>query len=83
MLLKLWPCLGYHPKFYYSSRTNDIMNAILFLSHSLAIAVQKIHIIVFAFVYVEHSKFHQTNQLNRAGSTLFTILEQTCTKFPV
>ena len=51
-LLKVWPCLGHHPQCYYPSRTNDIMNAILFLSHLLAIAVQKINVIVFAFVYV-------------------------------
>ena len=59
--------------FYYPSRTNDIMNAVLILSHFFAIAVEKIRVIVIAFEYMEHNKFHQTNQLNCAGSTLFTM----------
>ena len=44
------------------------MHAILFESHLLAIAIEKIHVIVIAFLY----KIHLGNQINRAGYTLLT-----------
>ena len=44
------------------------MHAILFESHLLAIAIEKIHVIVIAFLY----KIHLGNQISRAGYTLLT-----------
>ena len=55
------------------------MHAVLFQGHLLAIAVEQIHIIVviIASVYLEYKQnnefFHQANQINRAGKTLFII----------
>ena len=44
------------------------MHAVLFESHLLAIAIEKIHVIVIALLY----KIHLGNQINRAGCTLLT-----------
>ena len=40
----------------------------MFESHSLAIAIEKIHVIIIAFLY----KIHVGNQINRAGYALLT-----------
>ena len=49
-------------------RTKEITHAVLFESHLLAIAIEKIHVIVIAVLY----KMHLGNQINRAGYTLLT-----------
>ena len=49
-------------------RTKEKMHSVLFESHSLAIAIEKIHVIIIAFLY----KIHVGNQINRAGYTLLT-----------
>ena len=54
------------------------MHAVLFQGHLLAIAVEQIHIIVIiTSVYLEYKQnnefFHQANQINSAGKTLFII----------
>ena len=49
-------------------RTKEKMHSILFESHSLAIAIEKIHVIIIAFLY----KIHLGNQINHAGYTLLT-----------
>ena len=49
------------------------MNAILFFKVIYWQSQLRKFTLVIAFVYVEHNKFHQTSQLNHAGSTLFTI----------
>ena len=49
-------------------RTKEKMHSVLFKSHSLAIAIEKIHVIIIAFLY----KIHVGNQINRAGYTLLT-----------
>ena len=46
------------------------MHSVLFESHSLAIAIEKIHVIIIAFLY----KIHLGNQISRAGYTLLTDL---------
>ena len=46
------------------------MHSVLFESHSLAIAIEKIHVIIIAFLY----KIHLGNQINHAGYTLLTDL---------
>ena len=50
------------------NRTKEITHAVLFESHLLAIAIEKIHVIVIAVLY----KMHLGNQINRAGYTLLT-----------
>ena len=49
-------------------RTKEKMHSVLFESHSLAIAIEKIHVIIVAFLY----KIHLGNQINHAGYTLLT-----------
>ena len=44
------------------------MHSVLFESHSLAIAIEKIHVIIIAFLY----KIHFENQINRARYTRLT-----------
>ena len=51
-------------------RTKEKMHSVLFESHSLAIAIEKIHVIIIAFLY----KIHLGNQINLAGYTLLTDL---------
>ena len=50
------------------------MQAVLSLSHLLAITIKQINIRVIAFVYLECKQICQANQINRAGiNTLFII----------
>ena len=62
--------------FYYSLfRTNEKMNAVLFLSHLLAIAIEKINVRVRLLLKTwSTNKFHQTNKVHRSGNTLFLFI---------
>ena len=51
------PSLGQHSHFYYSLfRTNEKMNAVSFLSHLLAILIEKFKVRVIAFENLEHEQ---------------------------
>ena len=52
-ILKTWPCLPQkYLEIHTLFRTKDKMGAVLFLSHLLAIAIEQIHVIVIAFLFM-------------------------------